>query len=144
MLNQHKVLSRAFLVSPLRALRIANPIARAVLRSRAHALLSARLVVVGYEGRLSGRTFAIPVRYAELAEGRLVAIAAQPAHKLWWRSFVEPREATLELRGARVLFVGRVARGTLRDEATAAYRARYPRSANLLLDAELVVFTRKG
>jgi hypothetical protein len=116
----------------------------ALLRSRAHALLSGRLVVLEYEGRRSGRTFAIPLRYARTADGKLVAIAVRPDRKLWWRSFAEPSPARLELRGAGVPVVGHAAAGPLRDEAAAAYRARYPRSAVLLEDAALVVFEQAG
>ena len=129
---------------PLRAVRLANPVVRAVLRSRAHALLSARLAVLTYEARRSGRVFAIPLRYAELPDGSLVSIAVRAERKLWWRSFTEPRKATLELRRMRVPVVGTVAEGTLRDEAKAAYAMRYPRSAGLLDDASLVVFERSG
>ena len=97
-----------------------------------------------YEGRRSGRTFEIPVRYAELDGARFVAIAVRPERKLWWRSFAEPRDAELLLRGARVPVVGIVGDGRLRDEAVDAYRARYPRSAGLLRDAAVVIFERAG
>ena len=43
---------------------------RAILRSPAHGVLSRSLAVLEYEGRRSGRTFAIPLRYAETAGGR--------------------------------------------------------------------------
>ena len=128
----------------LRLLRAANPLVRAVLRSRGHVVLSGRFLVLTYRGHRSGRTFHIPLRYAELTDGRLVAMAVRPARKLWWRSFAAPREATLELRGARVPVVGRLAEGPLRDEARATYAARYPRSTRLLEGAALVVFERAG
>ena len=116
----------------------------AVLCSRAHALLSGRLTVLSYEGRRSGRTFHIPVRYAELGGGRFVVVAVGPERKLWWRSFAEPRRASFLVRGAAAPVVGRLAEGDRREEAAAAYRSRYPRSAGLLRDAALVVFERTG
>jgi hypothetical protein len=131
-------------VPPLRLLRLANPVVRAVLCSRAHALLSGRLTLLSYEGHRSGRTFHIPVRYAELGDGRVVAIAVRPRRKLWWRSFAEPREAALELRGHRVPVVGRLAEGDAREQAAAAYASRYPGSAGLVRDAALVVFEWAG
>ena len=81
----------------------------------------------------------------ETAERRLVALAVDPGGKLWWRSFSEPRPAAVLLRRQRSReVVGTLAEGALRDEARAAYAARYPRSAGLLGDAALVVFERAG
>ncbi len=129
---------------PLRLLRLGNPIVRGILRSRAHRLLSGSLAVLEYEGRMSGRTFVIPLRYAETGDGRLVALAGDPGRKLWWRSFSEPHPAAVLLRRQRCKMVGTLAQGTLRDQARAAYAARYPRSTGLLGDAALVVFERAG
>jgi hypothetical protein len=128
----------------LRVLRPANPAVRALLRSRAHRLLSGRLAVLAYEGHRSGRTFEIPLRYAAAAEGRFVAVAVRPERKLWWRSFAEPREAGLLVRCERVRAVGRLAAGEARQQAAAAYVARYPRSQGLVRDAAVVVFERAG
>jgi len=125
-------------------LRLANPLVRGVLRSRAHALLSARLVLLSYRGHRTRRRFDIPLRYVVLADGRLVAIAVRRERKLWWRSFSESRDATLLLRGSSVAVVGRLAEDGPAEEARAAYAARYPRSAGLLGDAALVVFERAG
>ena len=104
-----------------------------MLCSRAHALLSGTVAVLRSDGHRSGRTFHIPVRYAELGDD-----------KLWWRSFAEPRDATLELRGHRVRVVGRLVEGDVRKQAAAAYASRYPHSAGLASDAALVVFQRAG
>ena len=127
---------------PLRLLRVGNPLVRAILRSPAHALLSGRLVVLEYEGRRTGRSFAIPLRYAEAGDGRLVSLAVEPRRKQWWRSFVEPRPAVVVHRGQRHAVLGALADGEARAEARAAYAGRYPRSARLLDDAALVVFER--
>lgn len=129
---------------PLRLLRVGNPLVRGVLRSPAHGLLSGRLIVLEYHGRKTGRTFAIPLRYAQLADRRLVALAVEPAGKQWWRSFVEPRRAVVLHRGQRHELVGTLAEGTARDAAREAYAARYPRSAQLSENAALVVFERTG
>ena len=128
---------------PLRVLRLANPVVRAVLDSRAHGILSGRLVVVSYRGHRSGRTFRIPLRYARSPHGQLVAIAVQPEQKLWWRSFTEPAPATLTFRGQRVEARGALTEGDTRERALAVYAARYPRSAGLAPDAAIVVFTSR-
>lgn len=129
---------------PLRLLRLGNPFVRRILRSRAHPLLSGTLAILQYEGHTTGQQFSIPLRYAESADGRFVTLAVDPARKLWWRSFAEPRSAALVVRGQLRLVVGTLAQGSLREEARAAYRARYPRSAPLIDEAALVVFERPG
>jgi hypothetical protein len=129
---------------PLRLLRLGNPLVRRILRSRCHGLLSGRLVVLEYEGRTSGRTFAIPLRYAETKDARLVALAVEPDTKRWWRSFAEPHRAVVLDRGRRHDVVGTLAEGPLREAARDAYAARYPRAAPLIEDAALVVFERTG
>ena len=128
-------------IPPLRLLRLANPGVRSVLRSPAHRLLSARLLVLTYRGHRSGRSFSIPLRYAALSNGRVVSLAVEPDRKLWWRSFADPREAELALRGRRRRVVGTLATGATRHEARAAYVARYPRSSRLAANAAFVVFT---
>ena len=127
---------------PLRLLRFANPVVRAVLRSPAHALLSGRLAVLGYTARRTRRRFEIPVRYAETGDGAFAAVAVRPERKLWWRSFAEPREAALLVRRRQVRVVGRLPAGPARERAAAAYVSRYPRSQRLVRDAAVVLFER--
>ena len=117
---------------PLRVLRLANPAVRAVLGSRAHPILSGTLVVVAYRGHRSGREFRIPIRYAETADGAILALAVQPDRKLWWRSFAQPARATLVVRGERRSVRGRVVDGAERRTALRAYLVRYPRATRTL------------
>lgn len=126
---------------PLRLFRLANPIVRAVLLSRAHRLLSSTLVIVEYQGHRSGRPFRIPLRYATSPDGGLVAVAVQPEQKLWWRSFTERTSATLTLRRQRIEVRGGLTDGEARERSLAVYVARYPRSAGVARDAAVVVFT---
>jgi F420H(2)-dependent quinone reductase len=127
---------------PLRLLRLGNPLVRAILRSPAHGLLSGRLILLEYRGRRTGRTFAIPLRYADAGDAGIVALAVEPRRKQWWRSFVAPRPAVVVHRGTRQEVVGTVAEGRVRDEARRAYVARYPGSAGLVDDTALVLFER--
>lgn len=124
----------------LRLLRCASPVVRVVLGSPAHDLLGSRLLVLEYRGRRSGRSFRIPLRYAEGSDGSLVAIAVRPERKLWWRSFAAPRPATLTLRGRTVEVRGALAKSAVREAAVSTYLARYPRSAAVAADAAVVVF----
>lgn len=124
----------------LRVLRLANPVVRVVLESRAHRLLSGRLLVLEYRGRRSGREHRIPLRYAETSGGAVVAVAVRPERKRWWRTFLGGEDAALVLRGVRVAAHGVVTDGAERDEALGAYLEHYPRSEPLIRDAAVVAF----
>jgi hypothetical protein len=127
-------------VAPLRLLRLANPLVRAVLDSPMHGLLSGRLVLVEYRGRRSGRTFRIPLRYAPTGDGGIAAVAVRPERKQWWRAFAPAAGATLTIRGAPVSARGEITAGDARNAALEAYLARYPRSRRVAQDAAVVVF----
>ncbi len=127
-------------VAPLRLLRLANPLVRTTLDSRAHGALSGRLILLEYRGRRSGRTFRIPVRYAPTGDGGIVAVAVWPERKQWWRAFALEADAILTVRGTPLVARGRVAEGDARTDALAAYLARYPRSRRVTADAAVVVF----
>ncbi len=117
---------------PLRLLRLANPLVRGVLGSRAHRALSGALVVLTYRGHRSGREFRIPLQYVELPDARIVAVAVGAGRKLWWRSFTEPAAAELLLRRRRRPVHGRVLEGEARREALRAYLSRFGRAAGPL------------
>jgi hypothetical protein len=119
-------------MAPLRLLRLANPAVRAVLGSPAHRLLSGGLLVLTYRGHRSGRTFRIPLRYATMPGGRVVALAVGADGKLWWRSFSQPSPATLLVRGTERAVNGRLLQGDERRAALRAYLVRFPRSAGPL------------
>ena len=124
----------------LRVLRLANPCVRAVLGSRAHRILSGRLVLLTYRGRRSRRELSIPLRYAETDAGALVAVAVGAERKQWWRTFSGGAQATLTLRGRRVPVDGVLVKGGEREAALGAYLGRYPRSRRITHDAAVVVF----
>jgi hypothetical protein len=116
-----------------------------VLESRAHALLSGRLLLLAYRGRRSARDFRIPLRYARTPDGTLVAVAVQPERKQWWRTFSGGADASLTLRRRPVVVHGKVVDGPAREAALRAYVGRYPRSRRMTHDAAVVVFaTRDG
>lgn len=60
---------------PAAAIRVLNPIMRALLRSPAHGLVSKHLMLLMVTGRKSGRVYTIPVGRHE-ADGELVVSAA--------------------------------------------------------------------
>lgn len=107
-----------------------NAIVLAVLRSRAHRLLSASAIELRYTGRRSGRPYVLPVQYAGTGD-RLVVRPQHWQHSTWWRNFRTPQPVTVRL-------AGRLHEGTARAvdpgdpqwrSARETYAARWPRSA---------------
>lgn len=82
--------------------RFINPLAARILASRLHWLLSRWLIDITYTGRVSGRTFSLPVIYARHDERTFVALVGQPDAKTYWRNFLEPGTVELFLRGQPV------------------------------------------
>ena len=78
--------------------RLLNPLAVAVLRSPLHRLTSRTNALVTCRGRRSGRTYTLPVRYAEDPDG-LWLHAARPETKTWWRNLEGGAPVTVRLRG---------------------------------------------
>jgi deazaflavin-dependent oxidoreductase (nitroreductase family) len=116
---------------PLRLLRLANPVVRRILDSRAHGPLSTSLMILEYRGRRSGRTFRIPVMYAR-AGGEVVALAVAPERKQWWRTFRERAPARLTIGGTTTEVEGRVLRGDAARDALRSYLRRFPRAAGTI------------
>ena len=107
-----------------------NAIVLAILRSRAHRLLSASAIELRYAGRRRGRRYVIPVQHARAGD-RLVVRPQHWQHATWWRNFRTPQPVTVRL-------AGRLREGTARvldpddpdwRSAWQAYAMRWPRSA---------------
>lgn len=75
-----------------------NAIVLAVLRSRAHRLLSASAIELRYVGRRTGRQYVLPVQYARVGE-QLVVWPQHWQRSTWWRNFRTPQPVTVRLRG---------------------------------------------
>ena len=125
----------------MRLIRLANPGVRAVLRSRLHPLLSARFLLLSYQGRRSGRAYEIPLRYAALSDVRLVVVALRPERKLWWRSVTESAPVSVVLRGDRRSGTASLVEGHERDAALGAFAGESSRIARVTQDAAVVVVT---
>jgi deazaflavin-dependent oxidoreductase (nitroreductase family) len=75
-----------------------NGLVLAVLRSRAHRLLSGMVIELRYTGRRTGRAYAVPVQYARAGE-RLVVRPQDVRRSAWWRNFHTPTAVTVRLAG---------------------------------------------
>lgn len=75
-----------------------NPVVAAVLRSRAHWLLSRGLTLITVIGRRSGRRYTIPVGYLETADAVIVLVNDAPS-KTWWRNYLDGGPIEVLMRG---------------------------------------------
>ena len=123
----------------MRLRRLGNPFVRALLRSPLHRLLSASLVLVTYTGRRSGRTFTIPVMYAE-EDGSLLVYVGRSDKKVWWRNLSGGTPVRVRVRGQQRSGTGTALSGD--GELRARYLARFPRAAASLEADPAPIFVR--
>lgn len=123
----------------MNVLGIANPFVRVILRSPFHRMSSGALLLVTYTGRRSGRTFTIPVMYAQHGDDLLVYVG-RSSEKVWWRSLRPPANVIVRLQGRDLRGTGSAIAGT--SELRAAYLERFPRAAKSLQADIAPIFVR--
>jgi deazaflavin-dependent oxidoreductase (nitroreductase family) len=74
--------------------RYFNPVARFMLSSRLHAVMSGRLALLTFTGRKTGRSYTTPVSYVREGSSLLV-----PAGGAWWKNLRNGGGAQVRLRG---------------------------------------------
>ncbi|RPJ41307.1 MAG: DUF385 domain-containing protein, partial [Chloroflexi bacterium] len=77
--------------------RMANPLLKAVLRSRFHKRMSDRLMILTFTGRKSGRRYATPVGYVR--SGSEVFVFTRSS---WRHNFKEPAPVSMRIQGKDV------------------------------------------
>jgi len=87
--------------------KVANPFVRAILRSPLHRMLSGSLLLVTYTGRKSGRTYTIPVMYAEAGNDLLVYVG-RSSEKVWWRNLKDVASVRVRSEGGKTRPLARV------------------------------------
>lgn len=105
-----------------------NRLVLGVLSSPAHGLADGSLVGLRVRGRVTGRTFELPVQFATDGSD-LVVVPARPQTKRWWRNLRTPAPVGVLEQGR---WVGRQAQVVSPGDpghraALAAYRRRWPR-----------------
>jgi deazaflavin-dependent oxidoreductase (nitroreductase family) len=108
---------------------VQNAVVRGLLRSPLHQLLSGSVLLLTYTGRRTGKTFTIPILYAEDGP-RLIVYAGHSEKKEWWRNLRTEAEVRVRVRGADLTGMARV----VREDTTARtrYVVRFPRAASAL------------
>ena len=77
--------------------RFMNPPIRRLLRSPLHGLLSGQVMLLEYTGRVSGRTYAIPIGYFPWVAGSVLSVSGTR----WWKNLRDGRQVSLFIRGVR-------------------------------------------
>jgi deazaflavin-dependent oxidoreductase (nitroreductase family) len=116
--------------------RLDNRVVSAVLRSRAHRVLSRSALLLRYRGRRSGRVYTVPVQYVE-RDGELLLFAMGAERKQWWRN-LHGAEVEVLLRGTWRHASARVVRGDA--ELARRYRERFRWAARQLERDPIPVF----
>jgi len=100
-----------------------------LLGSRAHRLLDRSLVALRVRGAVTGRTFELPVQYADANDG-VVIVPGRPETKLWWRNLIDAAPVDVLLRGRWQHGDGLLLRpgDPGYDRAIDAYKRRWPRA----------------
>jgi len=75
---------------------IANTIAMSILRSPLHGLLSHNTLLLSFQGRKSGKTYTIPLRYAQ--EGDTLLCFTRRGNT-WWKNLRGGTPVTVDLKG---------------------------------------------
>lgn len=77
-------------------IKLQNPLMRWLLRSPLHGLVSKRYLILSVTGRKSGKTYHVPVQYAQKGENLLIITSAQ---YVWWRNLQGGASVGVQLRG---------------------------------------------
>jgi F420H(2)-dependent quinone reductase len=117
--------------------RFVNPLVRSILRSPVHGLLSRSLMLMTYSGRVSDRTFTVPVMYAQHNGDLLVYVGRRHA-KRWWRNLRGGAPVHVHIRGEDFAGTAHVVAGA--PELRADYVDRFPHSRRALDDDADPVF----
>jgi hypothetical protein len=102
--------------------RFMNPVIRRLLRSPMHRLLSGQVMLLEYTGRVSGRTYAIPIGYFAWDGGSVLSFSGSR----WWKNLRQGQQVSLLIRGARHAAVPAVIESLdSRAEILAEFARRY-------------------
>src|SRR5438552_16956766 len=77
-----------------RLVRYFNPVARFLLATPLHSLMSSRLMLLRFSGRKTGRSYTTPVSYVRVGDSLLV-----PGGGAWWRTVEGTSQTYVYIRG---------------------------------------------
>ncbi len=87
--------------------KLVNPLMSLILRSPLHGMLSAALLLFTYRGQKSGKTYTLPVQYAQNGQAIFI-VPGMPEKKTWWRNLRAEQPVRVTLRGKTLPGMGRL------------------------------------
>ena len=77
----------------------ANPVARWILKSPLHGLISWYVVLLLFKGRWTGRRYEVPLAYHRAADGVVEAVTSSKG--TWWRNLGSEQQISVVFRGTK-------------------------------------------
>ncbi len=131
----------------------ANSVVEFVLKSPLHRLMSAKLVLIRYQGQQTGSEYTLPVQYADTHHG-IVVLVGESDTKTWWRNFTTMGQTQVLLAGTWVPMTAHALLGSVDPDAVTpllrSYATRFPKVVKSLdgdtlderVDTAVVVWLR--
>jgi deazaflavin-dependent oxidoreductase (nitroreductase family) len=107
-----------------------NPLVRWLLRSPLHSMLSGSLMLITVHGRKSGKSYTLPVQYAQTPEA-IYVIPGDAEHKTWWRNLRGGAPVTVLLRGKELSAQAEIMPSAETAIALQPYLQRFPAAARM-------------
>jgi hypothetical protein len=93
-------------IAPVWMFKVINPFMRAILRSKAHKLLSGTLMLITYKGRKTGKSYTNPIGYYEWSTEELISFTSAS----WWKNVLNGSPVSLLVKGRKLQALPKVIR----------------------------------
>jgi hypothetical protein len=77
--------------------RLLNPFTRAIAKSPLHTIISRNIIVLIFPGKISGKTYSIPVSYLKSTDKELFCLTEK--EYIWWRNLIDYNTIQILLEG---------------------------------------------
>jgi len=77
--------------------RLLNPFTRAIAKSPLHTIISRNIIVLIFPGKISGKTYSIPVSYLKSTNKELFCLTEK--EYIWWRNLIDYNTIQILLEG---------------------------------------------
>jgi hypothetical protein len=77
--------------------RLLNPLTRAIAKSPLHKIISRNIIVLIFPGKISGKTYSIPVSYLKSTDKELFCLTEK--EYIWWRNLIDYNTIQILLEG---------------------------------------------
>ena len=99
------------------------------MKSPLHRVMSAKLVLIRYQGHRTGTEYTLPIQYADTHHG-IVVLVGESDTKTWWRNFTTMGQCQVLLAGTWVPMTAHALLGSEDPDAVTpllrSYATRFP------------------